>query len=115
MKKCRNLAESISYALQGIKYAFEKEQNLKIHFIITALVVIAGFYFELTVERWIFLFMQIAMVICLELMNTACENAVDLFTDKYSEKAKVVKDVAAGSVLFATIIAVINGILIFIF
>ena len=53
------------------------------------------------------------MVICLELVNTAIERAVDLTTKEYKELAKIAKDVAAGAVLVMSMFSVIIGIIIF--
>lgn len=36
-----------------------------------------------------------------------------MVTDQYSEKAKKVKDISAGAVLFSAVISVVIGILVF--
>ena len=37
------------------------------------------------------------------MINTAIEKMVDLITEEYNEKAKVIKDIAAGAVLISAI------------
>lgn len=49
-----------------------------------------------------------------ELINTAIEETVDMVTQKYNQKAKKAKDVAAGAVVTSTFFAGIVGYLVFI-
>jgi diacylglycerol kinase (ATP) len=55
----------------------------------------------------------IAVVLALELLNTAVESIVDLLTVTHHPLAKTAKDAAAGAVLIASIAAVVVGYLIF--
>ena len=56
----------------------------------------------------------IGLVLAAEVINTTIENLVDMYTKDYNERAKVVKDTAAGTVLILAITAVIIGLMIFI-
>ena len=53
-------------------------------------------------------------ILALELVNTAVEATVDLFTEERKPLAKKAKDAAAGAVLIVAIFAAVIGILIFI-
>ena len=112
-KKRKRLRNSFKYAFEGIKEAWKTEQNLKIHFIIMLLVIIAGFIFKLSAIEWIMCLLLFALVISLELINTAIETTVDIAMPEINEKAKFAKDIAAGAVLFSAIISVIVGLIIF--
>ncbi|WP_147532397.1 diacylglycerol kinase family protein [Bacillus marasmi] len=105
--------KSFSYAITGLAHATKRERNLRIHLTITVLVCILGFYFSISVTKWLIILLAIGGVISLELVNTALERVVDLVTSDYQPLAKQAKDVAAGAVLVYAIIAVIIGILIF--
>lgn len=76
-------------------------------------VLVAGFYFNITHTEWLVLILTIGLVITMELTNTAIEEIVDSFVDGIHPSAKKAKDVAAGAVLLATIMAVAVGIIIF--
>ena len=54
------------------------------------------------------------IVIVAEILNTCIEKLCDLYTTERNEKIKFIKDLGAGSVLFASMIALSVGILIFI-
>ena len=113
-RKRKKLRNSFKYAFQGIEEAWKTEQNLKIHFMIMALVIIAGFIFKISLMEWMVCLLLFAIVISLELINTAIETTVDIAMPEINEKAKYAKDIAAGAVLFSAIISVIIGLIIFV-
>lgn len=112
--KRKKLRNSFNYALQGIFTALKEEQNMKIHFIIMLIVIIAGFLYHISYIEWIVCLLLFAFVISLELINTAIETTVDIASPEFNEKAKIAKDVAAGAVLVSAIISVLIGLIIFI-
>lgn len=112
-EKEKPLLKTLSYGFNGIFYTLKHERNMVIHFLVMILVIIAGIVFEITFVEWGVCFVLFALVLSLELMNTALENVVDLVTEEKKAKAKVAKDAAAGAVLVAAIFAVIIGVSIF--
>ena len=94
--------------------ALKTEQNLKIHFIVTILVVILGIVLKINFTEWAICFLLFGFVITAELMNTAIEVTVDLAMPDINEKAKLAKDIAAGAVLVCAFISVIIGGMIFV-
>lgn len=113
-KKVKKIRNSFKYAFEGIISAFRTETNMKIHFIIMMLAIIAGVIFNLNALEWIICIILFGLVISLELINTAIETTVDLAMPEINEKAKLAKDIAAGAVLVNAIVAVIVGLIIFI-
>jgi diacylglycerol kinase len=77
-------------------------------------VIVLGIVFKLTIPEWCWLIFVIGLVFITEMLNTAIEFLTDLVSPEYNPLAKKVKDVAAGAVLFAAIIAVIIGLIILI-
>ncbi len=112
-EKEKPLLKTLSYGFNGILYTLKHERNMVIHFLVMILVIIAGIVFKITFVEWGVCFVLFALVLSLELMNTALENVVDLVTEEKKAKAKVAKDAAAGAVLVAAIFSVIIGISIF--
>ncbi len=104
---------SFKYALEGIWAAFKEEPNLKIHFIISVLVMLLGFYLKISKFDWIVIVITIGIVISVELTNTAIEVVVDSFTGTYHPGAKKAKDISAGAVLIVSIMAAVVGLLVF--
>jgi len=113
-KRSKNLLESFKHAFDGIGYALKTVNNLKIHLLFTLLVILGGLFFKIQPFEWLTCLIFIALVISLELVNTAIEEDVNLSTLEMNIRAKHAKDVAAGAVLFSAIIAFIVGCIIFI-
>ena len=112
-EKEKPLLKTLSYGFNGILYTLKHERNMVIHFLVMTLVIIAGIVFKITFVEWGVCFVLFALVLSLELMNTALENVVDLVTEEKKAKAKIAKDAAAGAVLVSAIFSVIIGISIF--
>lgn len=111
--KVKKIVDSFNYAINGILDTLRTQRNMKIHFIITVLVLIACLFFDITRYEFLILAITVSMVISAELVNTAIESAVDLMANYYHPLAKVAKNAAAGAVLVTAINAVVVGYIIF--
>lgn len=110
----KRLRKSFGYAFKGIDDVIEHEPNMKIHVVVAILVVIMAFILKVSIIEWIILVLLIGTVLAAETINTTIENLVDMYTKEYDEKAKIVKDTAAGTVLIFAITSAIIGLIIFI-
>jgi len=110
----RKIIDSFNYALDGMIYALRTQRNMRIHLLITILLVLLSINFTLTRMEIIALTFCVTIVFVTEMINTAIESAIDLFTRDYHEQAKVAKNVAAGAVLIAALNATLIGYLVFI-
>jgi diacylglycerol kinase (ATP) len=105
-----NLLTSFRYAWAGVRYAFLTQRNFRIHTLMGSLVLIMGIVLQLGSIALAILALTSALVMILELLNTALESVVDLTVGQsYHELAKIAKDCAAGAVLLSAIAAVIVG------
>lgn len=105
--------KNVSFAGAGIKYFFKNERNGRIQGIIALIVIVAGFIAGLSRLEWCIILICIAMVLGLEMINTSLERVGDMLSVEYHPMVKIIKDVAAGSVLWVTIFSVIIGAIIF--
>lgn len=104
---------AFGYAFTGIISAVKKEAHLKIHLLATVLVITAGFYFKVTPVEWMFLLGCCTLVISLEMVNSAIESVCNKISPEKSPDIRYIKDVSAGAVLVASIVAAITGGIIF--
>lgn len=111
--KNKKLINSFKYAFKGIVSSIKSERNMKIHFTMMILAIIAGILLNISMWEWITCFILFGLVISLEMVNTAIEIVVDIVSPKYNFQAGRAKDIAAGAVLVNAIVAVIVGLLIF--
>jgi diacylglycerol kinase len=105
---------SVRFALQGIKQFFSRDRNGKIQTVIGITAIILGFTLSISSSQWLLVLFCIGLVISLEMINSAIENFCDLVTTDFHPGIKIVKDVAAGAVLLASIFSLIIGLIIFI-
>lgn len=109
-----SLINSFNHAINGFMHSFKMERNMKIHAVLAVAVVIAAILAQVTRFEMIALAIVVGFVFFAELMNTSIEAAVDIIAEgKYSELAKIAKDVSAGAVLVTAIVAIIVGFLVF--
>lgn len=105
--KNKNFFEALKNSINGIVLAFISESNIKIDVLATIVVIIAAIIIKVTYVEMLILVLTIGLVLFAEMFNSAIENTVDLITEEYNEKAKIIKDISAGAVLITSIAAVI--------
>jgi diacylglycerol kinase (ATP) len=111
--KSRNLTDSFNNAVNGIIYVIKNERNMKVHIVAAVAVLIFSLFFELTKLEFIIICITIGIVIICELFNTSIEVIVDTITETYDQRAKIIKDVAAGAVLVSAFVALVVAYFIF--
>ncbi|MGX5818428.1 diacylglycerol kinase [Chitinophaga lutea] len=114
MRTLRNRLRSFKHAFRGIYEFFRSEPNARIHLAATATVVALAAWARCSPTEWAILTLTIALVIGLEMINTAVEKIMDHLHPQHHAAVKTIKDIAAGAVLVAAIAAVVVALLIFI-
>jgi diacylglycerol kinase len=108
-----NFIEAIQNAVRGLVYFFKNEKNGKIQLAIGFFTIVIAAYLGCNAIEWFCILFCIAMVLGFEMLNTAIEKTCDLIQEEYHPKIKIIKDVAAGAVLFVSIISAVIGGFIF--
>lgn len=111
--KVSKIINSFNYAVEGIIYTLQKERNMKIHFLIAFVVLLISLFFNFSRVEFLMLFFTISLVMITEMINTAVEKVVDLYTGEFHPLAKTAKDVAAGAVLISAMNAIVVAYLLF--
>ncbi len=113
MNKFKDIKKSFICAFNGLKFVINNERNFKIHIILAIYVLYFSRYYNLSKSDYVVLMFVIALVMCLEIVNTIVEIIVDFLSPAYSLFAKKTKDIAAGGVLVSSIFALIIGLIYF--
>jgi undecaprenol kinase len=100
-------------ALRGFHVFVKTTRSLYTHIPVAILVIIFGFYFNVSKVEWMMLVFAIGFVLVTEALNTAIEIDIDLTSPDYHPFAKDTKDVAAAAVLLSVITAVVIGLIVF--
>lgn len=108
-----NRLKSVGYAFKGMVVLIKTESSIKIQLCIAIAITIAGFYFNISKTEWIAQIAMIGLVMSIEGVNTAVEYIADFIHPDHHPKIGLIKDVAAGAVFIASIIATIIAGLIY--
>lgn len=90
------------------------QRHLRIHVSLGLVAAGMGLLLGISVAEWAALLAVIGLVLGLEMLNTVIEVVVDMVTTEFHPKAKVAKDVAAGTVLVSAAAALLVGTVIFV-
>jgi diacylglycerol kinase (ATP) len=112
-KRQHGLLESFNWAIEGIVWGLRHQRNMRIHIAMAVLVIVAGLALSVTRFELLILFAAITFVVVAEMINTTVEHLIDLIVDQSSPGAKIAKDVAAGTVLIASLNALAVAYLVF--
>ena len=106
-------ATSFAHAGRGVWVFLKSTPNAWIHLAALAAVIAAGAVLGISRLEWVAVAVAAGLVLTAEAINTAIEIDIDLTSPAYHPYARDTKDVAAGAVLIAAIVAVAIGLLVF--
>ena len=111
--KNKNFFIALKNALNGIKYVFITQRNMKIQLCFAIIATVMAIILKCNHIEFCIIILVIFFVLFAELINTAIEKSIDVYTEEYNENAKVAKDIAAGAVTLTSTAAVLIGAIIF--
>lgn len=109
----KGLFNSFKYAFSGFCYCMFNERNMRIHMIASMFVITFSPFYNFTKEQYGILLSICALVIVMEMINTAVEGICNYISPGYSEMARIVKDIVAGAVFLTSAVAVVIGAIFF--
>ena len=112
--KKQGFSNTFKNARKGMRLVLKSEVNIRVHFCIAMIVLALAFVLNFSVERMCILLLTIGFVIATEMINSAVEFSLDaVFHNKYSKLVGMAKDISAGAVMFASVLAIVIGVLLF--
>lgn len=105
--------KSFNYAGQGLAALIRHTPNAKVELAFAFIAVVGGFAFSIAVSEWLTVITLIGLVLSLEALNTALELTLDLLHPDNHPTVKIIKDLAAGAVLLASLAALTAACIIF--
>jgi len=106
--------KSMGFAFRGAIKLITTEHSVMVQSCLAVVMIIAGFYFEISHEEWLVQTLVIGLVLGIEGLNTAVEKVADFIHPEYHERIGFIKDIAAGAVFFAAMTAIAIGCIIYI-
>lgn len=112
--KSQGFNNTFKNARKGFNLALKSEINIRVHVVVATLVLAAAVYLKFSAIEFCIVLFAIALVICCEMLNTAIEFALDsIYHNRYSRMVGMAKDISAGAVMFATVISVCIGLILY--
>jgi|SRR5690554_1915315 len=102
-----------NHAFRGLFQMFRTERNFRVQIILFLLAIVFGFFFNISSIHWLIILSISALVLSLEIINSAIEKTCNLITTKKNPQVKRIKDISAAAVLLSSIFALVIGVLIF--
>lgn len=109
----KSLLRSFRHATNGLQYALRHERNFQIELALGCFAFALSLLFPLTALERLMVYGIIALVLTLELINTAFERMLDMMKPHIHPYVKVIKDLVAGAVLIIACLALLVGLSIF--
>jgi len=108
----RRWIKSTNHAIEGILHAAKTQRHMRYHFYTAILILIVSFSIGISWAEVVILITLSIIVLSVEMLNSALETITDILFREYDEKAKSIKDMAAGAVLITAIGAAVIGFVI---
>lgn len=104
---------SFRYAWSGLLWLVSSQPNARIHLVATVCAIAVGFWLKIAPLEWCAILVVTGAVWSAEAVNSALELLADHLHPQEHPLVGRAKDVAAGGVLVAAIVAVAVGVLVF--
>jgi diacylglycerol kinase (ATP) len=105
--KNRPFRERLGFAAEGLKSGWLRERSFRTQSVFALMAVAALILLRPAPIWWAIVALVAAMVLALELLNSALEGVIDLLHPGIHPEIKVVKDMLAGAVLIVSLSALI--------
>ena len=102
--------ESFKNAIVGLKDILLTEHNAWVHAVMTVFVLGLAWWLRIDHVHFILILIFICMVWVAEAFNTVLEIVIDIVSPQFNQAARRAKDIAAAAVLFASLGALIAGL-----
>ena len=112
--KSQGFNNTFKNARKGFRLVLKSEMNIRVHIVIAFLVMIFAYILDFSALEFCIALFAIALVIVSEMLNTAIEFTLDsIYHNRYSRMVGMAKDISAGAVMFASVVAAIIGLILF--
>ena len=105
--------KSLLYSIKGIFWMLKSERNFQLEVFALIINLFLIVYFKLNSTDVALILLVCFLVLIAETINTAMEKICDFVEPNFNKKIGLIKDIAAGAVILATLLSIITGILVY--
>lgn len=101
----RRVFNAFFFSMHGLKACFGSEEAFRQEVFLSALMIPAAFWVGETAVEIVLLVASVALVLIVEMLNTAVERAIDRISFDKHELSKEAKDMGSAAVFMALLLA----------
>ena len=101
----RHLVNATRFSIRGLAQAFRRESAFRQELALLALLVLPGLWLAQSLHDFVILMGVSAMVLVVELLNSAVEAAIDRVGTDHHEMSGLAKDYGSAAVMVSLVIA----------
>lgn len=105
--------KSLGYSIKGFFWMLKSERNFQLEVLALIINLFLIVYFKLNLTDAALIFIVCFIVLIAEIVNTSIEKICDFLEPNFNEKIGLIKDLAAASVITATLLSIIVGVLVY--
>lgn len=108
-----HLLQATKHSLEGLLAAWRSEHAFRLEVVIVCLLACVLWFTEKPFTLWLLVLGAWLMVMCVELLNSAIEEAFDMLTKEHDLRVKRGKDMASAAIFLAMVVNVFVWIYVF--
>ena len=105
--------KSLLYSIKGTFWMLKSERNFQLEVFALIINLFLIVYFKLNSTDVALILVVCFLVLIAETINTDIEKICDFVEPHFNKKIGIIKDIAAGAVILATLLSIIVGVLVY--
>jgi diacylglycerol kinase (ATP) len=106
----RRWVDATGHSIRGIRACWDHEAAFRQDVLLSAILFAASFFLARSAEQWLLLVLPLFLILIVELLNSAVENAVDRIGTERHHLSGRAKDMGSAAVLFCLILIALSWI-----
>ena len=103
-------ANATGHSIRGIRACWNHEAAFRQDVMLSAVLFVTSFFLARSAEQWLLLVLPLFLILIVELLNSAVENAVDRIGTERHHLSGRAKDMGSAAVLFCLILIAMSWI-----
>jgi diacylglycerol kinase (ATP) len=100
----KRIFDATGHSVRGINACWNHEAAFRQDVVLSAILFIISFFLARSIEQWLLLVLPLILILIVELLNSAIENAVDRISTERHHLSGRAKDMGSAAVLFCWVV-----------
>jgi diacylglycerol kinase (ATP) len=100
----KRILDATGHSIRGISACWDNEAAFRQDVVISSILFITSFFLARSIEQWLLLVLPLILILIVELLNSAVENAVDRIGTERHHLSGRAKDMGSAAVFFCWVV-----------